>query len=478
MKKSSLVLSIIASQFFFVGNADANEKIQASFNRIIKSSRISANEVGILVLDKNNTVVDVNAAKLMVPASLTKIVTAGAVLKKMPLTQKFPTQLKSAAKLENGALKGDLCLQGSGDPSFVSEKMWALVNDFTRSAITNIEGNLVVDASYFDTELYDSGRDSVRVDRAYDAPISATSFNWNSVNIYVRPGNAENEKAQIFLDPYSDYLELENKTTTTKKTNVKNINVSRVKNGRKDKILVTGEISLGNPEIVFYKSITNPTLWTGSHLKEFLKQRSINLKGSVVEGVCDVASVTYATVDSKNLINIVSDMLKYSNNYVAEMLAKNAATLRPNFQKINKNASMKEGIELIKTYLDEIGMKRGSYVYTNVSGLNRENQFSAKQLSSILTHIQNDFLIYPEFLAGLPIAGLDGTLTDRMKNDERFNLIRAKTGYLDGVVGLAGYVGRLNKEPLVFVFMFNGNINKGLDARVLFDNLSKELLKI
>jgi D-alanyl-D-alanine carboxypeptidase/D-alanyl-D-alanine-endopeptidase (penicillin-binding protein 4) len=96
-----------------------------------------------------------------------------------------------------------------------------------------------------------------------------------------------------------------------------------------------------------------------------------------------------------------------------------------------------------------------------------------------LNTVKNDFLIFPEFVGGLPIAGVDGTLKNRMKtkmvDKADQSLVRAKTGYLDGVVGLAGYVGRKNNSPLIFVFMFNGDYQQGMAARPLFDDLIKQL---
>jgi D-alanyl-D-alanine carboxypeptidase/D-alanyl-D-alanine-endopeptidase (penicillin-binding protein 4) len=93
----------------------------------------------------------------------------------------------------------------------------------------------------------------------------------------------------------------------------------------------------------------------------------------------------------------------------------------------------------------------------------------------VLNHIKNDFLVFPEFLSGFPIAGVDGTLKNRMKNKVEQSLVRAKTGYLDGVVGLAGYIGRKNDSPLIFVFIYNGDYNHGIAARPLFDDLINQL---
>lgn len=432
--------------------------------QIIKKRHFHEAELAMLILEGEREVFSLNAEKLMVPASLTKIVTAGAVLNAFMLNKKFETNLYSSAN-------GNLCLKGGGDPSFVSEKMWYLVNELKRAEVQSVSGDLVVDSSRFDDEFIDIGRDSVRVDRAFDAPVSASSFNWNSVNIFVRPGNKKGDPAKVFLDPENDYLELVNKAHTGAKGSSKTIAVSRMKSGDRDKIILSGSIAEEAEEVVVYKSISNPNLWIGSHLKQFLKQRGIEVKGKVRVGQCDVNAIKVATVQSKSLNEMISDMLKFSNNFVAEMLAKNLAA--------EKNplapAKMKDGIEEIKKYLDGLEFKRTDYVLENVSGLTRENRFTARQLARVLISIRNDFLTFPEFLAGLPIAGVDGTLKNRMKNKNVDSVVRAKTGYLDGVVGLAGFVGRKNKPPLVFVFMFNGKYEKGTMARPLFDDFINNL---
>ena len=445
---------------------------ETDFKNIIKKHHFNESTLGLYVEDEGKTILNVNAEKLMVPASLTKIVTGGAILTKLPLNTKFKTELWTKGAIENGSLKGALCFKGGGDPSFVSEKMWYLVNEFTRTGVKTIEGDLIIDGSRFDSEFYDVGRDSMRVDRAFDAPISALSFNWNSVNVFIRPGDKANDSVKVFLDPANDYLELENRARTVAKAGVRSIEVSRVKLGLKDKVIITGSMSLNANEMVVYKSISNPVLWTASHFKEFLKQRGIVVKGSTREGKCEDASSLQAFVTSKNLNEMTSDMLKFSNNFVAEMLAKNLAA-----ENLGQNASMKDGIEVIKTYLDRVGIARKDYVLENVSGLTRDNRFTPKQLALVLTSIKNDFLVFPEFISGLPIAGMDGTMKNRLK-DEKFTLVRAKTGYLDGVVGLGGYLGRKDKSPLIFVFLFNGGYDQGLAARPLFDDLIKELFKI
>lgn len=463
MKIIFLILLVTHVQFSYAD--DLSNKLK----NIIKKHRFNEQQLGLYVEEEGKEIFNLNAARSMVPASLTKIVTGAAVLNAFPMNKKFETKILAKKNIENGTIKGDVCLKGGGDPSFVSEKMWYLVNELKRTGLSSVEGDLRVDATRFDDELFDSGRESVRVDRAFDAPISAASFNWNSVNIFIRPGDSAGAPAKVFLDPENDYLELENKTKTVSKKGVKSLEASRVKAGDHDKIIVSGSISAGAPEAVIYKSISNPNLWMGMHLKEFLKQRGISLKGKVKSEACEKDSAVLAVSPSKNLNEILSDMLKFSNNFVAEMLAKNLGA-----ENSQGPAKMKDGIEEIKKYLDSLGFKRTDYVLENVSGLTRDNRFTAKQLALVLNTIKNDFLIFPEFLSGLPIAGVDGTLKNRMKKGDQ-EMVRAKTGYLDGVVGLAGYIGRKNDSPLVFVFMYNGDYDHGLAARPLFDELIGQL---
>lgn len=443
-----------------------NDRLRA----VIKKHHFSEQTLGLYVEHEGKEIFSVNASRLMVPASLTKIVTGAAVLNTFPMNKKFETKILAKNSVNEGVLKGDLCLKGGGDPSFVSEKMWYLVNELKRTGLNVVEGDLSVDATRFDDELFDSGRESVRVDRAFDAPVTAASFNWNSINIFIRPGDKPGSPAKVFLDPENEYLELENKTKTVAKSGVKSLEAHRVKVGDHDKITVSGSISEDGQEAVIYKSISNPNLWMGMHLKEFLKQRGITLKGKVKVASCESGAVTLAISPSKNLNEITSDMLKFSNNFVAEMLAKDLAA-----ENSTAPARMKDGIEEIKKYLDNIGFNRKDYTLENVSGLTRENRFTPKQLATVLDSIKNDFLIFPEFLSGLPIAGIDGTLKNRMKNKSEQSMVRAKTGYLDGVVGLAGYVGKKNDSPLIFVFIYNGDYDHGMAARPLFDDLINQL---
>ncbi len=394
-----------------------------------------------------------NGTQLLIPASVTKLVTTAWVMENFPRTQKLVTNLK-AQGVEGNQLKGPLYFVGAGDPSFVSENMWVLVNNFLRSGISEITEGIVVDESLFDDIRFDSTRDSVRVDRAFDAPISALSFNWNSVNIYARPTFAD-QPAKVFLDPENEYLNLDAKVITRRDT--KNT-VSAERNGKT--IVVRGEIPESDPEKAIYKNIDEPALWAGFNLKSFLQKRGIKVTGAIRKGVAPNDSIILASSESKALDSMIVDMNKFSNNFVAEMLTKLVAS------KTEKPATLKTGIQSLNNYI--VSMCKNCLIQSP-SGFSRKNRLSAQTMVDLLVKVSDSSSMYPEFAASLPLSGLDGTLKKRFKNSDAKGEIRAKTGYLDGVVGLAGYA-----KGIPFAFLYNGPEDGGR-VRAVFDKLAEEI---
>jgi serine-type D-Ala-D-Ala carboxypeptidase/endopeptidase (penicillin-binding protein 4) len=397
-----------------------------------------------------------NADTKMTPASLSKIPTAAAVLSELGLGYQFETRVWASEPIVDPDFKGDIYLQGGGDPSLVSENYWAIVNELKRSGVRSISGKLYVDSSMFDEEHFSDSRQSVRVDRAYDAPVSALSFNWNSVNIFVRPGK-KGAPAQVFADPQNDYIELKNQVVTGAKTDLR---VERRSQKKHDQVIVSGTIALGTVEQVIYKSITHPDLWAGENFKTFLNQQGIEYKGTIENKMTPANAQLLVTFKSKPLRDIVTDMSKFSNNYVAEMLTKALSSQKP--------ATLKKGVERIRQWLVSKNWKEHNFVFENPSGFSHDNKFRAQDLGQLLVDLRSQFSMFPEFLVALPISGVDGTLKKRLKDKPAD--VRAKTGYLDGIIGLAGYYQK-NGEPKAFVFMYNGPTKYDSQVRDVFDTI-------
>ncbi len=425
-----------------------------SLSNVLTKYKINPEHISLQILDEAGEVFSLNADQKKNPASLSKILTTFAVLKKLPLGHKFYTRLYSDGE--------NLYLQGGGDPTFVSENLWYMVNEFKRSGIKTVKGNVVVDDSLFDRVRFDDSRQDRRVDRAYDSPVGAMSFNWNAVNIFVKPAKTGG-KAHVTVDPEGDFFTLINNTNTVHGASKKELTVNISNFDRL--ITVSGEVSVGDKEKAIYKAVAEPDIWSATNLINFLQQRGISVEGRVVAGAVPASAELVTVFESKSLPSILADMNKFSNNFVAEMLTKNMAA-----QEQKSGANLKRGVELIREELVKIGISRDEVTLVNPSGLTNENAFSAASLNKVLSHIKKDFSIYPIFLDGLPIAGIDGTLKNRMKGTLAEGWIRAKTGRLDAVYSLAGYAGKRDGKVLTFSFLYNGPQDE-VRVREAFDQL-------
>lgn len=470
---------------------------QAEIEKIIKTSGIPKEDLGIYIAtntllngkssngndaDNNNIgseadptiIYKLNESVKKIPASITKIITAAAVLEAFPPGTKLKTQLWTNGEItgegKNKTLKGNLILKGGGDPSFVSESMWYLVNVFTREEIQKIEGDIWVDDSLFDALRFDPSRQKERVDRAYDAPTSAMSFNWNSVNVFIRPGEKVGAPAKVFVDPINDYIRLLGKVETTSAKTEVAIDRDESSKFEGDDIKVSGSISKNSSEVTVFKNVTKPDIWAGSNLKAFLAQRGIQVTGKVINAKLPASAKLVAESESKPIEHILADMNKFSNNYVAEMLTKNLAA------QTDPPGSIEKGMSQIYKYLNRLGISSSEFVLTNPSGLNRENQITAKAMWKVVNYEKTQLKYFPEFSSSLPIAGIDGTLKKRMKGSVAERWVRAKTGYLTNVVSLAGYAGRPDGRIVSFVMMFNGKKDEA-HVRETFDKICLKLVE-
>lgn len=443
MKSILLFLTFVQVAF----SASKKELIE----RFIEKQNLPKNELGLIITNHHNEVIyEYNSDKKMIPASITKIITSGAILKSMPPGYKFKTQLLLAEKyqIKDEIYKGDLYLKGGGDPSFVSENMWYLVNIFNRLGVKKVDGDIVVDDSLFDKVRFDESRQEVRVDRAYDAPVGAMSFNWNSVNIFIRP-NGDGKKPKVFIDPDVSMFNVENKAILTEGSS-NSLSVEK----RNSKIIVSGKIGRNSKEVVFYKNIQEPDEWSGENLKLFLKHRGITVSGKIKNRKTPVSAEVVAEYESKPIEIIMADMNKFSNNYVAEMLIKNLSL------NLSPIGNMADGMKMVNQYIESLKLDKDSYEIYNPSGLTRDNKLTARAMVKVLENLHGDFKVFPEFVNSLPIAGVDGTLKRRMKGESGERWVRAKTGYLTNVVSLAGYAGLSDGQVYQFSFIFNGKTDE------------------
>lgn len=412
-------------------------------------------EIGIAVqsLSTNDWLYEKEADTKLIPASVSKVFTAFTALKKLKPTAVFSTRVYTTGTLRDGLLTGDVYLRGGGDPSLTSERMWMLVNELKRSGIRTIQGNMVADSSYYDEEKNPSSRPKYLRDQAYNAPVGALSFNFNTTTIFVRPAENPGERPVVFTDPENSYIDVVNQATTGGAGSSMTLNVSRtnfVEGDLGDTVLLKGSIPSDAKEQRFYRNIVNPALYTLHMFKTFWEARGLKFTGQTKEGTVPPGAKLVLEFDSMPLWQIIWGMNKFSNNFVADQLLKKVGA-----EVKGAPGSIEKGLATMKEALADIGIRPSDVSISDGSGLTRETRVTARQVVKVLRSAHKDFGMMPEFTASLGIAGEDGTLRNRMSTDALDGQLRGKTGSIDGVAALAGYVPSSSGELLAFAILFN-----------------------
>ena len=454
--------------FFSHSTLAQKEPFKQKLKSTVWESGISSQNLGLIVADSKNIFYKLNADQQFIPASLTKIVTAAVLLDSLSPSLKFKTHFMAKTKVVNARLRGNLYLKGGGDPAFVSESLWNLVNNLKRTGLKKIQGDLILDATRFDPQKRGLRLRKIS-HKSYDAPIGALSFNWNTANIYVRPGKKLNQPLRVVLDPSASYFtSVKNRSQTVRARKRRPIIIKRHKQKEKrESLSLTGTLSLKHPEILLYKNILYPSQWTGWNTVEFLKQRGITVEGQIKEGKVPRGAQILAEWQGRPLRELIQLMMKFSNNFMAEMLIKNMVV-----ELTGHRGELKEGITILRKYLTEKqNISAKEYQLVQVSGLSRKNKLKASQLLKILRYWTSHPL-QAEFESALALAGEDGTLKKYFFNSHLQANIHAKTGTLKGVTGLAGYLRTKKGKKRIFVFIFNGQMSSQKKAEKLFRQLA------
>lgn len=420
-----------------------------SLDTLLRTEPLASSRVGlqVLSLDSGKTLYSHNVSELLNPASNVKLVTAAAALHKLGPEYRFPTEFWCSGQRASSC--GTLYIKGHGDPMLYTERVYGIANQLLALGLAQVS-DIVVDDTWFDEFRGGPGWDQENVDRPYLAPAGALSINHNAVAIHILPASTVNRAPQIRTNPASAFFRIENNLRSVTARSRRYLVPSSIPDGNHQRIRVTGRLPVGSEPLVFYRKIDNPPFYAGETFKTILQERGIAVKGRVRLGVTpDDASLLY-TAWSPSLAEVVRELNKYSNNFIAEQLIK---TLGAEFR--GAPGSWEKGISVVEEVLAEMGIMRGSYVMKNGSGLNDINRFSAAQLAHLLKVVWERASYFPEFAASLGIAAKDGTLRSRLDGTQAQGLLRGKTGTLQNVSALSGYVRSPRNERLAYVILVN-----------------------
>ncbi len=359
----------------------------------------------------------------------------------------------SDEELRDGVLE-KLYLRGRGDPTLEYSALRALARDLADRGVKKITKELVLDASFFDADHEPPHfAEQPKEHAAFRAPVSALSLNRNSVVVVVTTAPDGASPPRVRLDPPVEgifkLVTDELVTTVDGKTRIR---LEVVQKRKETELKISGQLRADGPGFYRRIRIDDPQAFVGAALRAALDQQGIRTPAKIVAGtVPQTGAHLHAAFDSPSLAEVVRRMNKSSDNFLAEAIYK---TMGAEGRVAPGPATWGDAAASLQRFLARLALPQPIRV-GNGSGLFNATAASASQLVSLLGEAHRDFRIAPDFVASLPVGGVDGTLQSRFSKRVSHGLVRAKTGTLAQVSTLGGYVGTHSGRLLAFAILVN-----------------------
>jgi D-alanyl-D-alanine carboxypeptidase/D-alanyl-D-alanine-endopeptidase (penicillin-binding protein 4) len=489
------------------------ERFRARLEALLSEAHARKADWGILIAnrDTGETLFDWNADRYFTPASNAKLFTSVFALATLGTAYRFHTTLETTTPLgSDGKLSGDLLLVGRGDPDLSNRKfpflgkverdgptekiLAELVDAAVARGLKEVDGDIVADDRYIPFDPYPAGWSVGDLFFTFGAPVTAIALNDNSVTITMSPGAHSSDPALVVVDPPEAAAGFTQQITTSAPGTDPQLAV--VRQPRPNFLLLRGSVPAGHAPVKLDLALTDPGETAARTLKHLLEERGVHVKGSIrVEeaqapqalkpGEAPVPlSPELKSADenapanprilaehvSPPLLESVRVLNKVSQNLHAELFLRAVAREKTGI------GSTEIGLKLEQDFLKSLGVADGDAVLTDGSGLSTNNLVTPRAVAALL-----QYAIHqpwgPDFMATLPIAGVDGTLEDRMKGTPAAGLIQAKTGGLEHVHALSGYATTVGGEYLVFSIFVNNDPEKGRDAIAAIDAIALTMVE-
>lgn len=452
------------------------EELRARIADVLEKPELAPAMVGIKVtsLETGRVLFEENASKLLRPASNMKLYTVAAALDRLSPDFRFATSVYATARPDAaGILHGDLTIYGRGDPSIAARfsggdyflRINELASQIAAAGVKRVEGDLVGDETYFTGPQYGSGWAWEDLQWWYGAAISALTVNDNALDLSVKPGPAVGAPATITTGPPDPLLTIVNRVVTGARGSKRELTLHRALNA--DLLEIHGSVPLDDRAYAAEVAISHPGLLFVYLLRSSLAERGIVFTGKsrIVTAPAYAGGMT--TIRPTGLIEIVSvrspplsliaaQTLKPSQNLYTELILRTLGNVVPAAATASNSVRTSEeaGLEIVKAFLKEAGVNTSGLALTDGSGLSRNDMVTAEASVQLLSYMARHRYA-GAFREALPIAGIDGTLRNRMKGTTAENNVRAKTGSLSSASSLAGYLTTAGGENLAFSIMVN-----------------------
>ena len=433
----------------FAAQASHADSLPERPRAVLNQQLVPDSAVTVVVRDvaSGESLVELNAATPRQPASTMKLVPTWAALELLGPAYSWKTRAWSDAPVVKGILKGNLYLQGGGDPLLTIERWWRFVSDLRQTGLRVIEGDIVIDQTRF-AALDERPEDfDGRPWRTYNVLPDALLVNLQMADFVVRPAD-DGKTVEVAIKPFPAGLVVENRVAlTTGRCAGRNRRILITSpDDAPEQVRVSGRLSASCGPQTFRRAVMQPAEYAYGTFVTLWRELGGEFRGAMLRAPKPPTARLLLTQESQSLAEIVRITNKYSSNMMARSLLLTVAA-----ETTGTPATAAAGEASVKEFLASRGLEFPELIVGNGSGLSREAVISGDSMARLLIGAWNSRYA-PEFLASLSLGGLDGTLRKRFEKVNDPSRIRMKTGTLRNVSTIAGYVtGKSGRHYVVVV---------------------------
>ena len=451
-----VIFAIILASFpLFVFSNNLPSQVQQA----LRNAGVSDSAVGIYVheIGEPKPLFSVNAEVPMNPASVMKLVTTFAGLEILGPAYTWKTEIYANGQLTDGVLHGDLVIKGYGDPKLNLENFWLLAHRLRKSGLYKITGDLILDHSYYDIPVDDPGAFDGQPYRTYNILPEALLINYRTSTLRLIP-QPETNTVQVIADPIPDSLTLSNRLKLTRGScgDWRNLLRTSVVTNDDDggvSIRLDGNYSINCGRQSYFLGLHDSSTYTRDLFQRFWTQLGGIFEGDVRVGHAPKGDSPIKTYESSSLTEIIRGINKFSNNIAARQLYLSIGSVDTTTPR-HSPLTLEKSDKVIKQWLASMQLDFPELVIENGSGLSRVERISANHMGQLLLAAFHS-PVMPELISSMPIAAVDGTMRNRLKGSRLSGLAHMKTGSLNSVRALAGYMLDESGRRIVVVFFVN-----------------------
>ncbi len=447
--RPTLLIGLLLLSACGVAAADYEERLPIPVARALKAAGLPQGAVAVVVQEVGavRARVSVNAGVAMNPASVMKLLTTYAGLELLGPAYTWKTEAWIRGPLADGVLEGDLYLKGGGDPKLTLERFYLLLRELRARGLREIRGDLVQDRSLFAVD--DEAPIDEQVLRAYNVSPDALLLNFKATNLRFLP-DAGARRVEVIAEPLAEPLSIVNalKLTSNGCSDWRQglqLDFSAVRS----RLTLAGSYPASCGERAINLGLLSHPQYVAGVFRALWQDLGGRLGGSRAGLVPDDARL-FASADSPALAELIRDINKYSNNVMARQLFLTLGIGPAHASGVRAQ----DGERALRDWLTVRGLGFPELVIDNGAGLSRRDRISAEHLADLLALAWKGPLM-PEFAASLPLTAIDGTMKKRLQASGVAGQAHIKTGSLEGVKSIAGYLLDRSGRWQIVVFLVN-----------------------